>query len=307
MEIPTPTQTPTPTTTTSATIATTPTTQSLWMGDHPETLILSLLHQLLPMPKDLIDIVCNYFKVWTEVYNLTYGMSKTKINCKDAKGMMEEDLKHESYQEPLTAIGQKAFSLFQKTKDERRCFSLHRFYSESKDSEQTKHFFAQCLPLLTPPHGKEDRWCAHLRGRTLHSEKRYQEAMQWFEFAAKEGNANAQRNIGLDYDQGRGVSKDLKEASRWFRLSADQNHPDALVNIGYAYENGFGVERDYKEAVRNYRLAVDQDNMYAQFNLGKCYQSGTGVEQNLTQAKKFLQLSALQGYSLAKRRLATFI
>ncbi len=46
---------------------------------------------------------------------------------------------------------------------------------------------------------------------------------------------------------------------RWrYRLAADQGDADAQFNLGIMYENGRRVPQDETEAVRWYRLAADQ-------------------------------------------------
>ncbi len=41
------------------------------------------------------------------------------------------------------------------------------------------------------------------------------------------GDAGAMFNLGVCYDNGEGVAKDLKEAVRWYRAAADKGHADA--------------------------------------------------------------------------------
>ena len=44
---------------------------------------------------------------------------------------------------------------------------------------------------------------------------------------ANQGNAEAQCTLGVCYENGDGVRKDLKEAVRYYRLAADQNFAPA--------------------------------------------------------------------------------
>lgn len=55
------------------------------------------------------------------------------------------------------------------------------------------------------------------------------------------------------------------------RLAADQGNAKAQVNLGVMYDNGRGVWPDYAQAVKWYRLAADQGNASAQYNLGLTY------------------------------------
>ena len=75
---------------------------------------------------------------------------------------------------------------------------------------------------------------------------------------AEEGNARAQFNLGLMYDQGRGMLPDYGEAARWYRLAADQGVAVAQYRLGLMYHDGQGVTRDYVQAYMWFSLAVAQ-------------------------------------------------
>ena len=61
---------------------------------------------------------------------------------------------------------------------------------------------------------------------------------------AKEGDADAQRNLGLMYDLGVGVPQDDKAAVKWYTLAAEQGDTDAQYNLALMYANGEGVIQD---------------------------------------------------------------
>jgi len=77
---------------------------------------------------------------------------------------------------------------------------------------------------------------------------------------AEQGDAEAQFNLGVMYDNGDGVAQNYAEAVRWYRLAAAQGYAVAQNYLGAMYDNGEGVERDHEEAVRWYRLADGQEN-----------------------------------------------
>ena len=47
------------------------------------------------------------------------------------------------------------------------------------------------------------------------------EILSWQQLA-KQGNADAQCNLGVIYDTAQGVPQDYAEALKWYRLAADQ-------------------------------------------------------------------------------------
>ena len=55
--------------------------------------------------------------------------------------------------------------------------------------------------------------------------------MLWFRRAAERKLAAAQFNLGLMYENGFGVGKDLAEANRWFRLAAEGGYAKAIEKL----------------------------------------------------------------------------
>jgi TPR repeat protein len=87
---------------------------------------------------------------------------------------------------------------------------------------------------------------------------------------AERGDARAQCNLGVMYDNGLGVPKDYKEASKWFRLAAEQGDPYAQHNLGGMYDQGQGVVQDHVLAYMWFTLSGSQGIQSAIFNRRKC-------------------------------------
>ena len=117
-------------------------------------------------------------------------------------------------------------------------------------------------------------------------------AFQLFRPLAERGDASAQSNLGVMYEQGRGVAQNYREAMRWFRLAAVQGNASAQSNLGVMYYKGQGIAQDYAEAMKWYRLAAEQRNPEAQFNLGVMYEEGRGVAQDRVRAHMWYNLAA---------------
>ena len=83
---------------------------------------------------------------------------------------------------------------------------------------------------------------------------------------AEQGNADAQTDLGLTYDLGRGVPEDDAEAVRWWRLAAEQGNALAQYSLGSMYANGEGVPEDYVLAYMWWNLAAAQGVEDAQGN-----------------------------------------
>jgi TPR repeat protein len=114
---------------------------------------------------------------------------------------------------------------------------------------------------------------------------------------AEQGDAIAQYNLGLMYEDGAGVLQDDAEAVKWYQLAAEQGLVLAQNNLGNMYYNGQGVLQDYSEAVRWYRLAAEQGNARAQFFLGLMYFTGDGALKSNVLAHMWYNIASANGNS----------
>ena len=78
---------------------------------------------------------------------------------------------------------------------------------------------------------------------------------EWKE-AAENGNVDAQYNLSVMYEYGRGVPEDDKEALKWLMKSAEQGNPLAQFKLGYWYYVGQGVPKDFKESAKWWLIAA---------------------------------------------------
>lgn len=124
---------------------------------------------------------------------------------------------------------------------------------------------------------------------------------------AEQGDAAAQNELGLVYQQGRGVKPDHAEAIKWYRLAAEQGSADAQNNLGFTYVNSDQAVQDDVEGFKWYRRAAEQGYATAQSNLGWMYENGRGVEQDYVQAYKWYSLGAAQGNKFGKESLGTLV
>ena len=70
----------------------------------------------------------------------------------------------------------------------------------------------------------------------------YAEAVKWYRKAADQGIAEAQYAVLASiYDHGKGVPQDYAEAVKWYRKAAEQGYAKAQLNLGLMYDNGKGV------------------------------------------------------------------
>ncbi len=65
---------------------------------------------------------------------------------------------------------------------------------------------------------------------------------------ASQGNAKSQYELGLMYELGMGIQKNLSQAFVWYQKSADQGYAKAQYNLGIFYALAKGVNKDIKQS-----------------------------------------------------------
>lgn len=83
-------------------------------------------------------------------------------------------------------------------------------------------------------------------------------SVQLFQKAARHGIAGACLYLGIKYEHGNGVPRDLKKAASCYQCAAVQGWPMAQYFLAGFYENGKGVGQSYLTAYAWYGLARDQ-------------------------------------------------
>ncbi|HAE03852.1 MAG TPA: hypothetical protein DCG04_20875, partial [Rhodospirillaceae bacterium] len=96
-----------------------------------------------------------------------------------------------------------------------------------------------CLALIatlwgaTPAYSADfqDGWNAYQRGD-------FTEARKIWTTLAEAGSAKAMFNLGVLYDEGRGVAQDTKTAIKWWTQSAESGNSLAMHNLALVYIEG---------------------------------------------------------------------
>jgi len=110
---------------------------------------------------------------------------------------------------------------------------------------------------------------------------KYKEGAEEFTTLAKEGCPFAQCILGVMYQNGRGVPKNVHSAIGWYMKSAKQGYSTAEEHLGEIYQYGEqGIHKDNKQAADWYRRAAHHGNQKAQMALFKMFMtSHTNSEQ----------------------------
>jgi TPR repeat protein len=98
---------------------------------------------------------------------------------------------------------------------------------------------------------------------------------------AEAGSTLARSILGLSYFAGStDVSQDYSEALRWLNLAASKGASRPLHYLGLMYEQGLGVERDLERAFQFHRRAADHGEETACIHVARMYRYGQGTPAN---------------------------
>ncbi|RIV25452.1 hypothetical protein DYU11_09140 [Fibrisoma montanum] len=166
-------------------------------------------------------------------------------------------------------------------------------------NEQIRDTFPAKKPTLTLADS------CYEAGNSFYNNKNFKQATYWYKRAAELGNTDSQSMLGLMYQYGQGVTKDINAAVKWFQASAKQGNADGQKNLGYMYLEGLGVEKDYTKALKWYKASAEQGNAEGQANLGIMYEQAIGVEANNFEALKWYMRAANQQLPRAQYYVGT--
>lgn len=121
---------------------------------------------------------------------------------------------------------------------------------------------------------------------------------------ANQNDAKACYNLGLMYQNGDGVPRNLDEAVKWYTKSAELNYKEAQYTLGSLVFQRMIQSISYPQAVTYYEQAAQQGHVKSQLNLGMLYLRGEVIAQDMPAAVKWLSLAASNNNSEAQGYLA---
>lgn len=131
------------------------------------------------------------------------------------------------------------------------------------------------LSSAAPAWAAEGDWD---RAKTAHERGDYAAELAIIRPMADKGYPFAQFNMGVLYDEGKGVAEDNAKAIDWYRKAADQGFAQAQVNLGIMYEQGEGAPADPARAYFWYALAESQGD-------GRAPQAKQDIAKKMTPAQ----------------------
>lgn len=155
------------------------------------------------------------------------------------------------------------------------------------------------------------------------------------------GYSKSHYNLGLCYELGKGVEKDIAKATKHYQYAADKGHPKAQYNLAILYLQGNGNlacdpqkaltlleaaaeqglpkaqtelgvlyteddRKDMQKAASLFQLAARHEEKTAQYYLAICYEQGWGCEENICRAAELYKKASDRGHAQASHSLGIF-
>lgn len=140
-------------------------------------------------------------------------------------------------------------------------------------------------PVVADPKHKDP-------GIKAFEQKNFSSAFAHWLPAAKNGDVNAQFNLGYMYERGLGTARNNDKAQNWYEMASRQGNPEAQHRLASLYYD----QGKYEVAVSLYRKASEQGLAEAQADLGASYGLGQGVPQSYIYAHMWSHISSLNGF-----------
>jgi len=151
------------------------------------------------------------------------------------------------------------------------------------------------------------------------------EAFGLYERAASNNYAEAQYQLAVMYEEGRGILEDEDKAVFWYEKAARNGHADAQYRFAESEfrkaesaEQQIGeeyAEESQRDAVKArfqtllagaagwYQKAAEQGHTNAQYMAGRCYASGEGVGRDFEKAVRYYEKASAAGHAEAQFHL----
>jgi TPR repeat protein len=106
-------------------------------------------------------------------------------------------------------------------------------------------------------------------------------AFKLFTGAAQKGDPQAAYYLGMMYQNGMSVARDMKSAAHWLQFAANRQTPAAMYALAKLYLSGDGVKRDEQAARRWIEKAADLEYPEAVMAMAIGLRDGSmGFERN---------------------------
>lgn len=120
---------------------------------------------------------------------------------------------------------------------------------------------------------------------------------------AREGDADAQFQLGRAYFRGEGTPKDEAQALTWLEKSAGQGDADAMTSLGFFHARGIAVPLDEEKAAAWFRQGAEAGSLQSKLNLGLLLRQGKTIRLSNEESLRLMEEAAWAGLPEAQSYL----
>lgn len=124
---------------------------------------------------------------------------------------------------------------------------------------------------------------------------------------ARNGSISDQTKLGISYQYGSGIPRDLVQAEFWLHRAAGMGNPEAQLQLGVLYLQPEMVAEHGEYALRWFIQAAASGLPAAEFNIGIMYLRGLGTAVNFAEAERWLRQADRHGVKRAKSALGVLL
>lgn len=138
-------------------------------------------------------------------------------------------------------------------------------------------------------------------------ERNFEEAIRWFTMAADQGFAPGFTGVADTYylmAMEQENPEYLPKVAEWTLEGAKRGDANAQFNMGVMYNNGGAVPKSSEESARWHEKAARNGKAMSQYQLGLFYMEGEGRRRDLGRAKRWLTEALKNGVDKAAAKLA---
>nr|ELR5038115.1 sel1 repeat family protein [Providencia stuartii]ELR5081028.1 sel1 repeat family protein [Providencia stuartii] len=124
-------------------------------------------------------------------------------------------------------------------------------------------------------------------------------AEKWYKESIQSGNYFAITRLGDLYSD----LENYDGAIKCYEIAITKGDPAAMNSMGLLFQHGFGVQRDINKAVKLYQDASNKEGLGGLINLGLMYEEGLGVPQSYEKAIELYERAYQLGYTQIQSRI----
>lgn len=159
-----------------------------------------------------------------------------------------------------------------------------------KNTQKLAQYYAQASKQGSADASRE-AGLAYLNGRNS------TEAVKFFKVGADRGDLSSTYWYGKLLLDGNGTTQNKDQGFLYIKKAADRKFPMALYQVGNCYRDGSGVKASQEKAAEYYLSAAQADNVHGCWEYALCQMEGKGTARNYESALYWFGKAANKGYS----------